>query len=581
LRFLHCFLVLFFAPALSAQIASPDFSCTRSEAGAVILNWSNVPEDCGAYQGTEIFSATAAEGPFTLLATLTDAAATRFSDPNPAGELRHYFLRYRYDCPGLAAMNSDTLDSFIPIAPVIQYVGIEGDEIVIDWQPSISPEVTGYVLLELTATTFVPVDTTTATVYRVPFTAADPPTVDRRFLVVAIDPCGNDSPQSSIVSAAALTGSEGMGCTRNLTLTIDRASLAGYLPATALELFVSVNGGAFTSAGTSAPAAETIVYRDANDGEDLCFYVESILTNNLGRARSEVFCQTISINQPVVEFPLYGVEFDELNNLVFQYEDNPLQPVPTDARLGVTRIGSVLEFSPLPVPVFGNGGLLTVPSPGLPPQAGETLAFRLTDDCGREVTTNAVEPVYLTVRGLIPGQNQLDWTPLINGLDGEITYEVFRLVAGMMPVSLVAGLTEMSFPHTVDETTGGEICYQVRASFRPADAAATEVFVFNSDVACATPKPELYLPNAFSPNNDGLNDKFLPFFSSPPSPQGFLLQIWDRWGSLIHETSDPLEGWDGTDELQPVPVGVYLYVLRYTAGEGDDRQRSGTINMLR
>lgn len=580
MRFLHCLLILLIAPALSAQIAAPDFTCTRSEAGSVTLNWANVAENCGAYEATEVYSATDIDGPFTLLTEINDATATSFSDPNPAGELRYYFLTYRYNCPGQAATNSDTLDSFIPVAPVIQYVGIEDNEIVIDWLPSISPEVTGYIILEVTPTMFIPIDTTgLATIYRLPFTASDPNAADRRFLIVALDPCDNDSPQSRTVSAAGLTGSDGMGCNRDLGLSIDQASMASYLPATELELFVSVDGSPFTSAGTSAPSAETIAYRGANDGENLCFYVEAVLANNFGRARSEVFCQTIAINQPVIDFPLYGVEIDVAGNLRFQYEDNPLQPVPTDARLAIIRTGAVLEFSPLPG--FGDLPVLNLPPLAAPLQMGETLAFRLTDDCGREVTTNAVEPVYLTVRGLIPGQNQLSWSPLFNGLDGETTYDVFRVDAGMTLVPLAGNLTDLRFAHIVDGNASGEICYIVRANFRPEDGGATESFFFNSNAACVVPKPELYMPNAFSPNGDGINDVFRPFFSSPPQIQGFLLQIWDRWGSLIHETSNFLEGWDGTDELQPVPTGVYVYVLQYTAGEGDQRKRSGTVNMLK
>lgn len=567
---------------MSAQIAAPDFTCTRSEAGAVVLNWANVAENCGPYQATEIYSATDISGPFTLLDEVNDVTATSYSDPNPAGQLRYYFLRYRYNCPGQAALNSDTLDSFIPVAPVIQYVGIEGNEIVIDWLPSISPEVTGYVILEVTPTMFIPLDTVgVVTEYRLPFTTSDPSAADRQFLIVALDPCSNDSPQSSIVSAMSLSGVNGTGCTRDLLLSIDRPSLGAYLPATSLELFAATNGGPFLSAGTFPPTVETINYQRANDGEDLCFYVEAILANNFGRARSEVFCQTISINQPVVDFPLYGVEIDETGNLLFQYEDNPLQPVPTNEQLVITRTGSVLEFAPLLTPVFGSGGQLTMPPLTQALGPGETLRFRITDDCAREVTTNAVEPVYLTARALIPGQNQLTWSPLFNGLDGDITYDVFRADAGMTLVPLASDLTDLSFVDNISSGSGAEICYKVRARFRPVGAAVTETFVFSSNRACVTPVLELFMPNAFSPNGDGINDVFRPFFSSPPPSEGFLFQVWDRWGGLVHETKDPLAGWDGTDELQPVPVGTYLYILQYTSGEGDERQRSGTVNLLK
>jgi len=274
LRFLLCFFILGLAPALSAQIAAPDLLCTRSESGAVILNWANVAVGCGPYEATEIFSATAPEGPFSLLAEVTDPTATAFSDANPAGELRYYFLRYRYNCPGQTAMDSDTLDSFIPRSPVVRYVSIEDNEIELEWRPSSSPEVTGYIILEVTPTAFIPLDTVgDVTNYRFPFSATDPDPAGREFRLVAIDPCGNDSPQGAIVSGMMLTGNGGSGCTSEITLVPDLASLSGYLPATALELFVSTNGSPFVSAGSVGPAATTLTFRDANDGDDLCFYL--------------------------------------------------------------------------------------------------------------------------------------------------------------------------------------------------------------------------------------------------------------------------------------------------------------------
>ena len=569
---------------MSAQIAAPDLLCTRSESGAVILNWANVAVGCGPYEATEIFSATAPEGPFSLLAEVTDPTATAFSDANPAGELRYYFLRYRYNCPGQTAMDSDTLDSFIPRSPVVRYVSIEDNEIELEWRPSSSPEVTGYIILEVTPTAFIPLDTVgDVTNYRFPFSATDPDPAGREFRLVAIDPCGNDSPQGAIVSGMMLTGNGGSGCTSEITLVPDLASLSGYLPATALELFVSTNGSPFVSAGSVGPAATTLTFRDANDGDDLCFYVEATIAENNGRARSVVFCTSVMINQPVREVDLYGVEIDDDGNLLFQYDANVFQPVLTEASYLFVRGNGVLEReNSLPTDLNASGGQVTLMGPLADPlTSGETVAFRLTDDCMREVTTNAVEPIYLTVNEFVPGQNQLNWTPLINGLNGDITYDVFRADAGMGLVPLASGLTDLSFQDNSSGQDGGEICYEIRASFRPAGAGPMPTFVFSSNRACVTPVPEVFVPNAFSPNGDGNNDVFRPFFSPIPSAADYELLIFDRWGALMFESNDPAQGWDGLFNGQRMAVGVFVYTLRYQAREGMVRVRNGTVNLLR
>ena len=479
-------------------------------------------------------------------------------------------------------MNSDTLDSFIPVTPVVLFSGVLGNEIVIDWLESISPEVTGYIVLEVTPTAFVPLDTVFgATEYRFTFGPGDPDPAGRSFRLVAIDPCGNDSPQGTILSPMGLTGSGGSGCTSEITLVPDIADLASFLPTTTLELFVSVNGGAFNAVGTFSPNVATIPFRDANDGEDLCFYVEAVLANNFGRARSTTFCQSVMITQPLRDFPLYGVEIDEAGNVLFQYADDIIQPTPSDAQLLVSRIGGLLESAPLPLPVFGTGGLLTFSPLADELVTGETFRFRLTDACDREVNTNDVAPVVLEVRAFAPGSNQLSWTPLFNGLDGVITYDVFRSEAGGILTPVVSDLSDLSYVDNFFASSGAEVCYKVRARFRPMGAAPTENFVFSSNEACVIPMPELYMPSAFSPNGDGTNDVFLPLFSSPPPLEGYHFKIWDRWGGLVHETRDPLDGWDGTNQVLPLPSGPYLYIVLYTVGEGKYRNRSGTVNLFR
>lgn len=68
--------------------------------------------------------------------------------------------------------------------------------------------------------------------------------------------------------------------------------------------------------------------------------------------------------------------------------------------------------------------------------------------------------------------------------------------------------------------------------------------------------PDLFIPNVFSPNGDGINDVFLVKYTGT---QPFLLQIFDRWGSELFSTRNKNEGWDGVVKGQAAPDGVYYY----------------------
>jgi len=96
------------------------------------------------------------------------------------------------------------------------------------------------------------------------------------------------------------------------------------------------------------------------------------------------------------------------------------------------------------------------------------------------------------------------------------------------------------------------------------------------------PKVAYFLPNAFTPNSDAINDLFFGkgFFLGM---QNFNLTIWNRWGELVFETTNPDEGWNGTknNSGRNSPQGVYVVVVTYTGPRGEDVQLKGFATLIR
>ncbi len=67
-------------------------------------------------------------------------------------------------------------------------------------------------------------------------------------------------------------------------------------------------------------------------------------------------------------------------------------------------------------------------------------------------------------------------------------------------------------------------------------------------------------PNAFSPNQDGVNDLFIPNYSG--DIKDYHLEIWNRWGQLVFDTDEISKGWNGRFEEEDQPVGTYIYIWR-------------------
>ncbi len=97
-------------------------------------------------------------------------------------------------------------------------------------------------------------------------------------------------------------------------------------------------------------------------------------------------------------------------------------------------------------------------------------------------------------------------------------------------------------------------------------------------------KQDCYLdvPNAFTPNADGINDYFLPRPLLAKGLATFKLNIYNRWGQLIFET-EKIEGrgWDGRLNGIDQPEGVYVYTIDATFVDGQIEKRQGNITLIR
>jgi gliding motility-associated-like protein len=74
---------------------------------------------------------------------------------------------------------------------------------------------------------------------------------------------------------------------------------------------------------------------------------------------------------------------------------------------------------------------------------------------------------------------------------------------------------------------------------------------------------ELTMPNAFTPDGNGINDIFRPVLLGDIVPSRFLMQIYNRWGELVYETNDYTAGWDGFVKGSLAPSGVYAYIISF------------------
>lgn len=92
----------------------------------------------------------------------------------------------------------------------------------------------------------------------------------------------------------------------------------------------------------------------------------------------------------------------------------------------------------------------------------------------------------------------------------------------------------------------------------------------------------LTLPDAFSPNSDGRNDVFRAITPADCPVRGFELNIYNRWGQLIYNTTDSHSGWDGSFGGTQAEIGTYMYMMRYSIGNFEKQtMQSGELLLVR
>ena len=96
----------------------------------------------------------------------------------------------------------------------------------------------------------------------------------------------------------------------------------------------------------------------------------------------------------------------------------------------------------------------------------------------------------------------------------------------------------------------------------------------------------LWVPNAFTPDGDGINE----YFEFQGAPQPVTLHIFDRWGKRVFFSDNYQNNWDGNYQGQPLPAGVYTYLIEYLYinpngqqqnPDGSKRQVRGTVTIIR
>jgi len=215
-----------------------------------------------------------------------------------------------------------------------------------------------------------------------------------------------------------------------------------------------------------------------------------------------------------------------------------------------------------------------------------TYKVNVIDDCGDVSPSSNIGTSILLAGSVVNDSRLLTWNNYKMWANGVSAYhlQIVQNDGSFKDLVVLPGNDTSYFDAAPHTDLNVPTCYRVYAVDNPDLNGNTDTSL--SNIACPNLPARIFIPNAFTPNSDSLNDVFIPeglsvIINSEIPGQKYDFRIYNRWGELIFETSDFRQGWNGKYKGALVPPGVYIYSVYAQGYNGQRFYLSGDVAVLR
>lgn len=347
------------------------------------------------------------------------------------------------------------------------------------------------------------------------------------------------------------------------------------------EVFAKTGNDPFVKIGEVDSGSLGFSHGPVADNHRYCYLLEAVRNDNT-RSLSNKLCRDVfhPLHPQYIDAEYASVDEGGGNVINLAFYIDPSGEV-EDFSLLRARPGS--PYTEIETFTGVNGSQLTYSDPVIGTDRRYLYRLYSLDVCDNPVTgSNTAGNIVLTARpaGL---QSILQWNPYEEYEAGVKSYNVYRII-NQEETELIRSMdpSDTSYTDNLGSVTGTRIqdnvCYYVVAEEND-NYSRGEKGYSSSNTVCISVVPEILMANAFTPNDDLINDEIRPALTF--IPEKYLFQVFDRWGSMIFETTDPLAAWDGRVKGNAkAPEGVFIYHIRLTTTSGIEVEQTGQITVF-
>ena len=477
-------------------------------------------------------------------------------------------------CSGIGNLSAQDTDRPLPptldlvtVNPLTGYTSLE-------WTAGGSPDVAGYVIYLYIEEEGYAIDT----IYQ-PYassytnTSSNAAYYSESYVVAAVDSSENISPLSNFLNTIFIQG-ELDTCAHSIDLIWNTYKSED--PAVSeYRIYSSFEGNEYVFEGSTAWDDTTFSNESFESYSEYCYYIEAGLSNG-SSSLSNTFC--ISTNLPIppswinadyasindngtvqlsftidpeAEYTRYRIERsnDTLSGFVNVYDMST-----TDSRIEYTD-----DMKPEGITYYRLAALNSCDEPVVYSNLASTINLNIT------LETNLL---------------QLRWNSYHQWQGGISLYRIYRNIGGSFEEIATVNGNDTTFTDDIKtfmyESSQGNICYRVLAEegYNPYYSNATSV----SEIKCIEQPVKIFVPNAFTPDNNSLNDIFKPVVSF--TPVKYKMIITNRAGMVLFRTNDHLDGWNGRHGNIKLPEDVYIWLIEAETHEGKIITKTGTVTII-
>lgn len=315
-----------------------------------------------------------------------------------------------------------------------------------------------------------------------------------------------------------------------------------------------------STAISATPPQTTLDDTEVVCNVEYCYQLTTLYANG-SRSISLSQCATAFSDQQPVATQNISIQVTGSTSLDLYWTQDPLY---TPAEYTVFKAG--VQLGKTVQPTFTDNFFLL--------NAGSCYAVSYVDACGNQSALSTTA-CHVNLSAVLQPDNSvaLSWNAFDGWLNGVSSYTVERYGNdGQLLGSVDAG-TGLTFTDTQPDADNQVIIYRVVAS-----AVDGSIIESISNAVEIIKQPNIYHPNTFTPNSDGLNDTFQVMSQYADAVE---FMVFNRWGEMLFYTTDLSVAWDGTYKGNIVPEGTYVFRAFLTDMAGVKYERSGNVVVLR